>query len=163
MKRRDAIALISAAAAGTLLFQRCQFTSVPKFKNFELKSNAYKQLQEISNTILPIPVEQQIENYSPSDFTLTMVDDIYSAERRKTFLSGMEKFQEYTKNNAPDGITAELISGLMDNSSEMPEISQFLSDVKGNSVLYYTNTEKYLTSYTDYNFVPVKYTGCVSI
>lgn len=154
MKRRRALGLIGLAAAGTVVFSSCEFISIPELKNLSLDKSQYKKLKELSNKILPIPKEMILDNLEPADFTLIMMDDCEKTQDIDKFTAEMAAFLNEHQN-----------IGKMDMSTLSTEIenSFFLQKVREYNISYYKGLEEYLTSYTDYEFIPGRFLGCVKV
>ncbi|WP_235299420.1 hypothetical protein [Portibacter marinus] len=153
MNRRKAMGLMALAAGGMTLFPSCQFTKVPTLDHLQIDKSTYKKLVTLSSKILPIPEEQILENMSPADFVLIMMDDCNTVEAIDKFTSGMTQFfEEYEV----DEINEEQLSAML-------EENDFLQKVKGYNVWYYQGLETYLNSFTDYEFIPARFIGCAKV
>lgn len=154
MKRRRAIELISLAAVGAVVFPACEFTKVPLLDNFELDKAQYKKLKMLSAQVLPIPEEMILKEMGPADFTLIMMDDCEQKEDIVKFKASMDEF--FVAHQKIDDLTEEELSTMLDSS-------YFLQKVKQYNVSYYTGLENYLNTYTDFEFVPGRFIGCVKV
>ncbi len=166
MKRRRALELITAMSAGAILVGGCDFTRPPILKNLKVEKSTYKSLGKLSHRILPIPEDMVLENVSPSHFLLRMIDDCERPEEIEAFVYGMETFFDSVKNEGKvDELTDEFLKSKMQSEVEGDEqsISYFLNKVKGYNVEYYRGLEQYLTKYTDWEFIPGRFHGCVNV
>lgn len=167
MERRRALTLISAAAAGALILPSCNLEKIPKLNNLEIDKNGYKLIKGLSQKIVPIPEEMVLENLPPHDFLLSMIDDCNSREDIEKFSSGLNAFLEYMK-TAPklEDMEDEQMESIMMGTAEIPnlgKLTDFTKTVKNYNVQYYTSLEEYLSNYTDWEFGPGRFKGCVKI
>lgn len=168
MERRKALELMAAAALGIAMLPGCEFNSTPKFQNFTIDKSTFQFMEELSNKMVPIPSDLIMENRSPTYFLLNMMDYTNSKEDIQKFTTGMANFQKFLKDQKKSNLAnfqlTELAALMNDTSTNSDqEIKFFLSKVKSYNVRYYTTLEHYLTTYTDYEFAPGRYVGCVNV
>lgn len=168
MQRRKALALISAAATGAILLPGCDFTRVPIFDNFELDKKTYKIISQLSSKVLPIPEEMILENMSPTEFMFTMMDDCREAEDITKFKSGMQTFlagldPDKKFEDTDIGEFAEMFGSVDATTGKETNEAFFLKNVKDYNVQYYKSLNEYLSTYTDWKFVPGEFQGCVKV
>ena len=168
MQRRKALALISAAATGAILLPGCDFTRVPIFDNFELDKKTYKTISQLSSKVLPIPEEMILENMSPTEFMFTMVDDCRKAKDvskfksgMKTFLNGLSPDKKFEETDISE--FSELFNNVDPDTGKETDEAFFLNNVKNYNIQYYKSLNEYLSTYTDWEFVPGRFLGCVKV
>jgi hypothetical protein len=166
MDRRKAILIISAAAAGTLIIPSCtsKMPGTKAFSRLNIEQNQIKILEKLSEKILPIPSEYILENVSPNDFLLTMLEDCATPEQISKFEEGMSQFQLFLKeeNKTIQDLSVKELETLTSETEEN-NVQFFINTVKQLNVQYYTSTKDYLNNYTDWEFVPGRFNGCVSV
>lgn len=167
MDRRKAISIIAAAAAGTLILPSCnsEIQGTRAFSRLSINQDQIKILENLSNKVLPIPSAFILENVSPNEFLLTMLEDCATPEQLSKFENGLSEFQSYIKekniNRIQDMDIKELES--LTSGTEENNLQFFINTVKQLNVQYYTSTKDYLNNYSDWEFVPGRFNGCVSV
>ena len=168
MERRRALELITAAAVAATILPGCDFTNIPKFTNLNINKSNYRMVAELSDMILPIPEEMILANLSPGQFVLTMINDCNTAEDIEKFTAGMLAINEgwakdIKKHEAPLEQLQMIIEGQDVDNNQADEKAYFLQKLKSYNVQYYKGLEEYLSTYTDWEFVPSRFSGCVAV
>ena len=168
MERRRALELIAAATVAATILPGCDFKSIPKFTNLKIDKSNYRMVEELSNLILPIPEEMILENLSPGQFVLTMINDCNTADDIDKFTVGMLAINEgwvkdIKKHAAPLEQLQMIIEGQDADHNQASEKAYFLTKLKSYNVQYYKGLEEYLSTYTDWEFVPGRFSGCVAV
>lgn len=171
MKRRQAIQGLATISAGAFLFSSCDlFDPQPVYSNIPLKRSQRHLISQLSDAILP---KQGLEIITPEptlDFVLTMVNDCYSPEDIEKYIVGMNEFELYLEQNYKkrfDRIETALQLDILKNLDESKELSLeldfFYTTTKRLTMQHFTSSDYFMTNYLDYEMVPGRYLGCVTI
>lgn len=173
MKRRTAIkSLIVSTTAATLL-PACNLFQEPLkvYSNLPLDREQRTMIAHLANTILPTKDLKELSSpESTLDFILTMINDSYPKEDIETYLSGVTGFQPFLKekyhttltNLQPDQFK-DLLTNISTNPEIPEEIKSFFNTTTQLTKRHFTTSEYYLKNFTDWEFAPGRYDGCVAI
>ncbi len=169
MNRRNVLKNMGFLTAGlTLIPYSCSLT--PEFV-FKRLANVKKEQQDligwICNCILPEDLENFPTPESRQFFVLTQINDCESTEIILRFLKGLESFQlalSPTKEIKIDSLTTEeqfvFLSLQFDHKGT---IKTFLEILKNYSLLHFETSESYMKNYLDFEFMPGRYIGDVTV
>lgn len=171
MERRQAIKIVLAATASTMLFTKCAESNVIDFlEDGQLSLNAKHKdyLGMISESILPIKiVSDKIE--SAPDFILRMVNDCRSSDDITKFALGFDQYKNLIR-EAQGSISiedADQAIGLMKEkiaaTEPEAELVYFINEVKDLSIQNLKTSAFYLTQKTDYQLIPEAYQACTDV
>ena len=169
MNRRNALKNMGFFTGGlTLIPYSCSLT--PEFV-FKRLANVKKEQQDligwICNCILPEDLENFPTPESRQFFVLTKINDCESTAIILRFLEGLESFQlalSPTKEITIDSLTPEeqfvFLSLQFDQKGT---IKTFLEILKNYSLLHFETSENYMKNYLDFEFMPGRYLGDVTV
>ncbi len=164
MNRRKAIQQIGIFALSAKYFAACDFSKSAK----DILDIDQKQfLQAFSNLILPIDNSIIEIPETVTDFIITMVKECYSPVEIEAFQIGLTAIQKSAKVYLKDLLNPtqlgidNWINQLLKPENEV--ILTTLETVKTLSIQHLKTTEFYLKNYTDYEFIPGRFRGCVEI
>lgn len=164
MNRRKAIQQIGIFALSAKYFASCDFSKPPK----DILNTDQKQfLQAFSNIILPIDKSQFETPDTITDFIITIVKECKSSDEITSFQNGLAAIQKSAKVNLKDIANPTQsdintwIAALL--KSEDKSILSTLETVKSLSIEHLVTSESYLKTYTNYEFVPGRFNGCVEL
>ncbi len=173
MKRRTALQSIIATSAGIVILPACNLFQEPLkvYANLPLDRTQRGMIEQISKAILPT---NGIEGYatpeSTLDFMLTMVNDSYQKEDIDKYVSGVTSFQAFLKekyNTSFQQLHPEQLKEVLttvSSSEEIPDALKYFFDTTTQlTKRHFTSSEYYLTTFTDWEFAPGRYEGCVEI
>ena len=171
MKRRQAIESIATLSAGAFLLSSCDFsTDLPVYSNIPLEKDQRNLISNLTEAILPKQSLEVITPESTPDFVLTMVNDCYSLENIQKYIDGMNAFQLYLGQNYKNRFDKieparqlEILHYLEESEELSPELKYFYNTTKRLTVQHFTSSDFFMTNYMDYEMVPGRYLGCVTI
>lgn len=170
MQRRQAIRNIALISAGAVLAPACNFEGGPVYKNIPLKPEQFQLIEWLTDAILPkgeLPFDTP---ESASHFALNMINDCFDPKDIQNYLTGLKIFMQYVqdeyqtscKNLNPEQQVL-LFSKIMQSDILPKSLRYFLSTTKQLSVRHFTSSEYFMQNYLNYEFVPGRYSGCVSV
>ena len=164
MNRRKALQQIGIFALSAKYFASCDFS---KSTDAILDEKQTKFLTALSNLILPVD-DLEIETPDTvTDFILTIITECKSEDEIKDFQKGMTEIQKNAQVNISElsKSTQTDIDNWFAKMMKMDETSipKTLETIKALSIKHFTTSEYYLKNYTDYEFIPSRFNGCVEI
>ena len=171
MKRRDAIQSIAFLSSSIALFQSCDFESFTVYENIPLERSQRILLNQFLYSLLPNKEGVNIETpESTPDYLLTIVNDCYSPENIQKYISGFGDFQTYMENNfkktfkqLEEGQILELLHYCSESETRSEELIFFYKTSKNLAVQHFTTSQYYMVNFQDFEFIPGRYIGCVSV
>lgn len=173
MKRRTAIQTMIATSAGITLLPACNYFQEPLtvYSNLPLDRAQRGLINQLSTAILPTEGIEGLSTPEPTlDFLLTMLNDSYSKEDIDKYLSGVTDFQTYLQekfNTSFDKLKPEQVKELfthLSSGKEVPDsLKYFFNTTNHLTKKHFTSSEYYLKNFTDWEFAPGRYEGCVEI
>ena len=171
LNRREAVQNILIASAGTVLITGCTESNVIEFlTNGQLSLNGRhkRYLDKISETFLPVSEISEIIG-RPSDFVLTMLNDLLKPEEVEQFAIGfdqykllMETSQLKIKSSEPKEILA-VVESVIEATPPQEELVFFINTTKDMSVWHFVSSEYYMIEYLNYKLIPGTFQGCTTI
>ena len=169
MKRRSALQKIAWVSGGiAMLPYYCSTQSeITVYNNLPIAISDRNLINLLSNLILPEDTENFPTMESRLDFVLTQVNDGFDSQEVSDYLFGMTAFRKHVM--ATYGISFEdlveldqlaCIGKTIDCSDEK---SFFVSTIKRHSLRHFTTSENYMKNYLNFEFMPGRYNGCVSV
>tara|TARA_B100000945_G_C20186876_1_gene505000 strand:+ start:174 stop:686 length:513 start_codon:yes stop_codon:yes gene_type:complete len=168
--RRKALKNIGLLTGGILAYPySCNLIEEISYSNFpSIKNNQQKLIESICNLILP----EDSTNFPTLDprgyFVLTMCNDCLEKSEREKFLYGFELFQKELstlKKIEFDKLTKKeqyrFVNYAIENKKS--DASTFLNYLKSFSMLHFETSENYMKNYLNFEFMPGRYLGKVSI
>lgn len=150
MKRRKALQTIALTTGSLMLLPYCTSASEIVYENLPISSKQKKLIGAISNSILP---ENQTEFVTPESrqhFVLLMVNDTFKPEKIQDFLNGLEAYE----NESGTSIQLE---------SANEEVNKFIQSIKQLSIQHFTTSMNFMQNYLQFEFIPGRFNGCVSL
>ena len=171
MKRRKALKNIILVAAGMTAIPACDFTKYPSYGNIPLKKKQWVFIDQISQAILPYQTDRSVPmEGSATHFLLTSINDCYPPEDIGKYISGMNKFQAYVKENYTDNvknIPPAKLDGLlqfMSQTNDLPEAQKYFFDTTRQlTIRHFTSSEDFMKNEMNFEFAPGRFFGCVEI
>lgn len=170
MNRRKAIQNIALITSGIAWMPACNFESRPVYENVPLERNQYQLIQKLTEVILP---KSELEITTPettTHFVLTMINDCFAPEDIQSYLSGLQAFQNFLKENyskafgnLENGQQIQLLDNLAQTESTPEDLQNFLGITKHLTVKHFTSSEFFLKNYLSFEFAPARYRGCVEV
>lgn len=170
MKRRKVLQYMVVGAAGVTLWPACKVAETKSFDGLDLSTDQIDLLDQFVTAILPadgLPIETP---ESRLDFVVTMLRDCTSPDERRQFENGVKEFQEYTRNNfqKPFGNLSQTdqetaFIHLHEEEGISENLKTFYSRSRAWSIQHFTTSSYFLNTYTDFQFVPGHFYGCVAI
>ena len=150
MKRRKALQTIALTTGSLMLLPYCTSASEPVYENLPISSKQKKLIGAISNAILP---ENQTEFATPESrqhFVLLMVNDTFKPEKIQDFLNGLEAYENESGNSIQ-----------LESANE--EVNKFIQSIKQLSIQHFTTSMNFMQNYLQFEFIPGRFNGCVSL
>jgi len=169
MKRRTAIQSMIAVSTGAVLLPACNFFQEPLkvYANLPLDQAQRGMIAQLSKFILPT---DDLEGFSTPestlDFLLTMINDSYQKEDIDKYINGITELPTYLKkqyNTTFDKLQPEQFEEILTNQTVPESIKYFFNTTDQLTKQHFTTSEYYLKNFTDWEFAPGRYEGCVKI
>ena len=169
MKRRSALQKIAWVSGGiAMLPYYCSTQSeITVYNNLPIAISDRNLINLLSNLILPEDPESFPTMESRLDFVLTQVNDGFDSQEISDYLFGMTAFRKHvmaTYGTSFEGLVEldqlACIGKTIDCSDEK---SFFVSTIKRHSLRHFTTSENYMKKYLNFEFMPGRYNGCVSV
>lgn len=173
VNRRTALGQLLVISAGAALLPSClqdRSKSSILLKNFQIDGQQEKLLAELSETIIPATNTPGAKDISAHLFVLKMLDDCYSSDDRKKFLTGLRQLDEAARTASGKSFVKctpaereSLIGGIENKTSgtSATELNFCYSLMKRLTILAYSSSPFFLTKVHVYELVPGRYHGCV--
>jgi hypothetical protein len=158
-----------------------QSKSAILLKNFQVDGRQEKLLAELSETIIPATSTPGAKDISAHLFALKMLDDCYSPDDRKKFLTGLRQLDEAARAASGHSFVKctpaereSLIGGIESKAkgsqsavggsgSAATEMDFCYFVMKRLTILAYSSSPFFLTKVHVYELVPGRYHGCVPV
>ena len=169
MKRRSALQKIAWVGGGiAMLPYYCSTHSeITSYSNLPIVISDRNLINLISNLILPEDTENFPTMESRLDFVLTRVNDGFDSQDISDYLFGMTEFRKHViaTYGTPfeDLITEDQLACIGKTIDCSDEKSFFVSTIKRHSLRHFTTSENYMKNYLNFEFMPGRYNGCVSV
>ncbi len=173
MNRRSSLKTLLVISAGAAFLPSCfnnSDQSGPAYKNLQISNDEMALLSTLSDTILPQSRAIGSKDIAPHLFALTMIDDCFSPEDRKKFLTGMNEFQSTSKEIFGKSFLkctlaerAEMLKAVQQKNDKPDEGTFFYNSMRRLTIQAYTTSAYYLTNVKHYKLVPGKFYGCVPV
>ena len=169
MKRRSALQKIAWVGGGiAMLPYYCSTHSeITSYSNLPIVISDRNLINLISNLILPEDTENFPTMESRLDFILTRVNDGFDSQEVSDYLFGMTAFRRHViaTYGTPfeDLVTEDQLACIGKNIDCSDEKSFFVSTIKRHSLRHFTTSENYMKNYLNFEFMPGRYNGCVSV
>ncbi|MEM9328516.1 MAG: gluconate 2-dehydrogenase subunit 3 family protein [Bacteroidota bacterium] len=181
MKRREALQNLVAVTATLMYVPSCTVEeAIPSYSNLPISNEEYRLVKHVVEAMLPnkpkskpestedIPVITTPE--SSHDFVLTMINDAYSPLQIGRYARGLRLFHQFVQDEYKQRFAQLnefqhiLLFTEMTESEAFPKSLQFfLEETKRLAVRHFTSSEYFLTQKMEWEFIPGRYVGCVSI
>ncbi len=173
MKRRQAIRQIVVVSSGLALLPSCDFQSggqaFKTYKHLPLDKSQFKLIEALQAAIFPTEKMPVNEGETPLDYMLTRINDCYSMDDVGKYLGGLKDFQKGVKSKFSksfDKLSLEEQTQVLSEEFSKESTSSakdFLEMNKRLTVEYFTKSEDYQVNHFGYEFIPSRYSGCVSL
>jgi hypothetical protein len=168
MKRRDALRSLAILTGGLVLVPSCDFSKediLSAYQKLQITPSLSELLAQIADTIIPAGKIKGAKDLSVQDFILVMVNDCIDEEGHKTFMAGIQGFDEFSKTNAGksfsklDAAERESLikTGLALEDESQKHIKDFLSTAKRFAVQGFMLSEYIQTEVKPYSLIPGEY------
>ncbi len=170
MKRREAIRNVILVSAGFTLLPSCDFETFKVYENLPLEKEQYQLIRQLQKTILPKKEIQIKSPETPLDFSLTILNDCFKMEDIQEYLSGLAEFQLFLSEKKEKPFKKlepteqlEIITSISEGEDSSDALKFFIDTNKELAVEYFTQSEYFLTTHLEFEFVPGRYIGCASV
>ncbi|WP_194775162.1 gluconate 2-dehydrogenase subunit 3 family protein [Pararhodonellum marinum] len=174
MNRRLALKNLALISGGLILVPSCDFSQeeiLEAYDKLKITPSQNALIAQIADTIIPPGKIKGAQDISVQDFILIMVNDCYSEEQQASFITGLNGFEAYSKNNKGkkfqrlDQAEREslILNGLQDKAEENKDLSTFLSMTKRLTIQGFMSSEYMQTEVKPYSLIPGAYQGAVLI
>jgi hypothetical protein len=150
MKRRQAIQTIALTTGSLMLMPYCTSASEPVYERLPISSKQKKLVGTISNAILPEDTLEFATPESRQHFVLLMINDTFKPDQIQDFLNGLKAYE----NESGNSINLE---------SANEDVSKFIQSVKKLSIQHFTTSMNFMQNYLQFEFIPGRFKGCVSL
>jgi len=173
MNRRTAIRTVLIFSAGATLLPSClqKDKTTISLKNISVTGDQEKMLAQLAETIIPTTNFIGAAGVKAHEFTLMMVDDCYSPDKQKLFMTGLQQFEKmvtkkYGKSFADCTIQQknEWLTAI-ENKKDIPgDVLQFYQTAKRHILQVFTSSKQYMVDVRKYNMVPgPNFKGCIPV
>ncbi len=173
MNRRTLIKNIFVFSAGAALVPACMHKETKSsilLKHITVTGDQEKMLEELSETIIPKTSSPGAKDLSSHLFVLMMVDDCYPADEQQKFISGLQQFDAFAKENQGSsfsecnaGQKAALLKKIESKNAIPENIASFYSATKKLTIQSFTSSKYFLTNVQVYELIPGRFHGCVPV
>jgi len=176
MKRRRALQGIAVLGIAIPLLPGCK-SPIPEkiYENLLLETEQRSLIQSLINLILPVD-KKSVPIETPEttlDFVLTYINDCFEQEEIDDYLAGLNTFiAQYRGDDENNPISFQsilpeqqnIMVAALEEGEDLPkELAHFYHSTKGLTIRHFTSSEMFMTKYLDFEFVPGRFSGCVSI
>ncbi|MEM8906293.1 MAG: gluconate 2-dehydrogenase subunit 3 family protein [Bacteroidota bacterium] len=181
MQRRKAIQQIALISTGIVLLPNCHWESFPVYEKVPLQEGQRQVIDRLAQAILPmeeLPLELP---ESTTDFILRMLNDCFAPKDIQRYLDGLQAFQlasNQVEQKQMTDILPKMLAQL--NEQHLANIEKasatqveletiesplafFYGTTKQLTQQHFTSSPFFLKEILDFDFVPGRFTGCVSI
>ena len=169
MKRRSALQKIAWVSGGiAMLPYYCSTQSeITVYNNLPIAISDRNLINLLSNLILPEDPESFPTMESRLDFVLTQVNDGFDSQEVSDYLFGMTAFRKHVMatygTSFEDLVELDQLACIGKTIDCSDEKSFFVSTIKRHSLRHFTTSENYMKNYLNFEFMPGRYNGCVSV
>lgn len=169
MKRRSALQKIAWVSGGiAMLPYYCSTQSeITVYNNLPIAISDRNLINLLSNLILPEDPESFPTMESRLDFVLTQVNDGFDSQEISDYLFGMTAFRKHVMatygTSFEDLVELDQLACIGKTIDCSDEKSFFVSTIKRHSLRHFTTSENYMKKYLNFEFMPGRYNGCVSV
>jgi len=169
MKRRSALQKIAWLSGGiAILPYYCSRQSeITLHNNLPIQISDSNLINLLSNLILPEDTESFPTMESRIDFVLTMINDGFDSQQILDYLFGMAEFKKHVMItygiSFEDLVVEDQLACIGKTIDCSDEKSFFVSTIKRHSLRHFTTSENYMKNYLNFEFMPGRYNGCVSV
>ena len=169
MKRRSALQKIAWVSGGiAMLPYYCSSQpEITAYSNLPIAISERNLINLLSNLILPEDPERFPTIESRLDFVLTRVNDGFDSQEISDYLFGMTEFRKHVTvtygTSFEDLVEVDQLACIGKTSDCSDEKSFFVSTIKRHSLRHFTTSENYMKNYLNFEFMPGRYNGCVSV
>ena len=164
MKRRKAIQTIALGVGGLGLLNRC--TSTPTTTTL-LEEKDQKLVELLTEAILPSKSEEFPTPDTRMQFILNQMDGNLTAEELEGYKQGLEIFQglvEQTFLKPYEALDFDTQNYTIQRALGHPgELGFFMRKNRQWSLRHFMTSERYMTEFLNYEFIPNRYLGCVTV
>jgi len=150
MKRRQALQTIALTTGSLMLLPYCTSASEPVYERLPISSKQKKLVGAISNAILPENPTEFSTPESRQHFVLLMVNDTFKPEQIQEFLNGLKAYENESGNSI-----------ILESSNE--DVDKFIHSIKKLSIQHFTTSMNFMQNYLQFEFIPGRYNGCISL
>ena len=169
MKRRSALQKIAWVSGGiAMLPYYCSTQSeITVYNNLPIAISDRNLINLLSNLILLEDPESFPTMESRLDFVLTQVNDGFDSQEVSDYLFGMTAFRKHVMatygTSFEDLVELDQLACIGKTIDCSDEKSFFVSTIKRHSLRHFTTSENYMKNYLNFEFMPGRYNGCVSV
>lgn len=181
MKRRDALRSLALITGGLVLVPSCDFSKediLAAYQNLQITPSLQTVLKEIAGTIIPAGTIKSAADIETQDFILVMVNDCIDSEGQKSFMQGLQGFDDFSKETGGSSfskldqgaresvVKAALAIELTENTKpEDPQkaTKEFIGMAKRFTIQGFMMSEYIQTQVKPYSLIPGDYQGAVLI
>ena len=169
MKRRSALQKIAWVSGGiAMLPYYCSTQSeITVYNNLPIAISDRNLINLLSNLILLEDPESFPTMESRLDFVLTQVNDGFDSQEISDYLFGMTAFRKHVMatygTSFEDLVELDQLACIGKTIDCSDEKSFFVSTIKRHSLRHFTTSENYMKNYLNFEFMPGRYNGCVSV
>ena len=164
MKRRKAIQTIALGVGGLGLLNHC--TSTPTASSI-LEEKDQKLVELLTEAILPSKSEEFPTPDTRIQFILNQMDGNLTAEESESYKQGLDIFQglvEKTFLKPYEALDFDTQNYTIQRALGHPgELGFFMRKNRQWSLRHFMTSERYMTEFLNYEFIPNRYLGCITV
>jgi len=164
MKRRKAVQTIALGVGGLGFLSHCTFTPSPSPLLDEADQNL---IQLLTEAILPSNSEAFPTPETRMEFIFNQMEGAFTAEELDFYKMGLKKFKgliEQTFLMSYEELDFNTQNYTIQRAAAHPgELGFFMQKNRHWSLRHFMTSERYMTEFLNYEFIPNRYLGCVPV
>ena len=163
MKRRDAVYAITLSMTGVASLTHC---SSPLSIKPKIDQKDKEFINSISKTILPLKSESFRTPELRIEFVVNQVEGALTEKEIETYKSGLSNLKNQITTSSPSGFNSlnfksksEIILKAIKLEND---IGFFMRKTRQWSLRHFMTSEKFMTKFLKYEFIPGRHLGCVT-
>lgn len=159
MKRRKALATIVWGSGALAALPYCSSNPYAIFQQLPFSFAEFEAIISISKDLVPEQVESFPAPEERSFFLLQMLNDLLTSQEQLTFAEGVKAFLKDNPKFEDQNQTQReeiLLNALSTENFALQTIKRF-------SLQHFTTTQAYMENIQEFEFIPGRYVGCVTV
>ena len=164
MRRRDAVYAMTLSVTGVASLTHC---SLPLSINPKIDQKDKEFINSISKTILPLKSESFRTPELRIEFIVNQVEGALTEKEIETYKSGLSNLKNQITTSSPSGfnsLNSKSKSEIILKAIKLEnDIGFFMRKTRQWSLRHFMTSEKFMTKFLKYEFIPGRHLGCVTV